>query len=116
MGYKGKRHDLYVDALKQPPVEHKGEMEDGYFYRPDPGDDRDRTGYEAWLERRELNRQRLLESMSHLTFDPSAVLNFHGGISYEPGPLETLKMISASSIFGEPQYYRDGKSAPKTAT
>ena len=35
------------------------------------------------------------------------VINFMGGISYELNPLDTLKMISASSIFGEPQYYRD---------
>lgn len=34
------------------------------------------------------------------------VVNFMGGISYKLNPLETLKMISASSIFGEPQYYR----------
>lgn len=42
------------------------------------------------------------------------VVNFMGGISYELNPLDTLKMISASSVFGEPQYYRssgfeDGK-------
>lgn len=35
------------------------------------------------------------------------VVNFMGGISYELNPLDTLKMISASSIFGEPQYYRN---------
>ena len=34
------------------------------------------------------------------------VVNFMGGISYTVNPLETLKLISASSIFGEPQYYR----------
>lgn len=37
------------------------------------------------------------------------VLNFMGGVNYELDPLETLKMISASSIFGEPQYYRNGE-------
>lgn len=31
-----------------------------------------------------------------------------GGDSYVYSPLATLKMISASSIFGEPSYYRDG--------
>lgn len=36
------------------------------------------------------------------------VQNFMGGVSYEVNPLDTLKMVSASSIFGEPQYYRDG--------
>lgn len=37
------------------------------------------------------------------------VVNFMGGDSYVVNPLETLKMITASSIFGEPSYYRDGK-------
>lgn len=35
------------------------------------------------------------------------VTNFMGGDSYVMDPLTTLKMISASSIFGEPSYYRD---------
>lgn len=35
------------------------------------------------------------------------VVNFMGGVSYKLNPLETLKMISSSSIFGEPQYYRN---------
>lgn len=43
-----------------------------------------------------------------------AVTNFMGGTSYEINPLDTLKMVSASSIFGEPQYYRDGEFAEKT--
>lgn len=42
------------------------------------------------------------------------VKNFMGGDSYVLDPLDTLKMLAASSIFGEPQYYRtngldDGK-------
>lgn len=41
------------------------------------------------------------------------VENFMGGFSYELNPLDTLKMIMASSIFGEPQYYRDGEYAKK---
>ena len=36
------------------------------------------------------------------------VENFMGGNSYKLSPLQTLKIIAASSIFGEPQYYRDG--------
>ena len=36
------------------------------------------------------------------------VTNFMGGTSYEFSAIETLKMVTASSIFGEPQYYRDG--------
>lgn len=43
------------------------------------------------------------------------VLNFMGGINYELDPMETLKMVTASSIFGEPQYYRDGEFAEKGA-
>lgn len=38
------------------------------------------------------------------------VTNFMGGDSYRINPLDTLKMISASSIFGEPSYYRGSKS------
>lgn len=40
--------------------------------------------------------------------EKNPVVNFMGGISYELNPLDKLKMISASSIFGEPQYYRKG--------
>ena len=42
-----------------------------------------------------------------------SVTNFMGGISFEVNPLDTLKMITASSIFGEPQYYRDGARGAK---
>jgi hypothetical protein len=38
--------------------------------------------------------------------DENKVVNFMGGISYTLNPIDTLKMIAASSIFGEPQYYR----------
>lgn len=37
------------------------------------------------------------------------VENLMGGTSYEYNPIGTLKMVTASSIFGEPQYYRDGE-------
>ena len=43
-----------------------------------------------------------------------AVENFMGGVSYEVNPLDMLKLVTASSIFGEPQYYRDGEFAEKT--
>ena len=39
------------------------------------------------------------------------VKNFMGGDSYVLTPIETLKMIAASSIFGEPSYYRDNKDS-----
>ena len=38
------------------------------------------------------------------------VTNFMGGDSYIINPLDTLKIISASSIFGEPSYYKGSKS------
>lgn len=45
--------------------------------------------------------------------------NFMGGDSYKLNPLDTLKMIAASSIFGEPSYYRsnvrDGIYRPHTS-
>ena len=44
----------------------------------------------------------------------SGELNFMGGISYRINAVDTLKMISASSVFGEPQYYRDGENAKAT--
>ena len=43
-----------------------------------------------------------------------ATVNFMGGVSYEWNPIDTLKMVTASSIFGEPQYYRDGEFAEKS--
>ena len=39
--------------------------------------------------------------------------NFMGGTSYGLSPVETMKMVTASSIFGEPQYYRDGEFAER---
>lgn len=42
------------------------------------------------------------------------VTNYMGGDSYELSPLETLKIVTASSIFGEPAYYRDGETKTKT--
>jgi hypothetical protein len=44
----------------------------------------------------------------------TSVENFMGGNSYTLSPLNTLKIVAASSIFGEPQYYRDGVDASKT--
>ena len=41
--------------------------------------------------------------------DAQQVENFMGGISYRWNPLDTLKLVTASSIFGEPAYYRNGE-------
>ena len=43
------------------------------------------------------------------TEEEKPVENFMGGVSYEYDPIDTLKMVTASSIFGEPQYYRSGE-------
>lgn len=42
------------------------------------------------------------------------VENFMGGKSYTINPLDTLKLVSASSIFGEPSYYRKGVEGTKS--
>ena len=47
------------------------------------------------------------------TYGAFGVENFMGGTSYTINPLDTLRIIAASSIFGEPQYYRDGLETPK---
>ena len=47
-------------------------------------------------------------------FKESATENFMGGTSYTLSPLETLKLVAASSIFGEPKYYIDGIKSSKT--
>jgi hypothetical protein len=46
--------------------------------------------------------------------EDSIVVNFMRGNSYRLSPLTTLRIVAASAIFGEPQYYRDGIDAPKT--
>ena len=44
--------------------------------------------------------------------EKEAVVNFMGGVSYTLSPIQTLKIVAASSIFGEPQYYNAGIKAP----
>lgn len=56
---------------------------------------------------------RLRETLKKQREDQNArkqetVVNYMGGESYRVGALLTLKMVTASSIFGEPSYYRDG--------
>lgn len=40
------------------------------------------------------------------------VTNFMGGNSYELNPLDALRIVAASSIFGEPSYYRASHDRP----
>lgn len=44
------------------------------------------------------------------------VTNFMGGDSYKVDPISTLKMVTASSIFGEPSYYRDSHFGKKQSS
>lgn len=50
---------------------------------------------------------RLSKALDKARMDET-VVNFMGGESFRINPLDTLKMITASSIFGEPSYYRAG--------
>lgn len=43
----------------------------------------------------------------------ATVTNFMGGKNYTLSALQTLKMISASSVFGEPSYYRPSKESAR---
>ena len=56
-----------------------------------------------WMKQEEKNR-RAEEKLA----GRNPVPNFMGGTSYRWNALDTLKMVTASSIFGEPAYYRDG--------
>lgn len=54
---------------------------------------------------------KMLDSVKGARYDATTkrVTNFMGGNSYELNALDTLKMVTASSIFGEPSYYRNGE-------
>lgn len=45
-----------------------------------------------------------------------ATPNFMGGVSFVPTPLTRLQMMAGSCFFGEPQYYIDGETRPKSAS
>lgn len=57
--------------------------------------------------KKEVRRQR----EEALQASKRPVVNFMGGTSYAWNPIDTLKLVTASSIFGEPSYYRDGAFA-----
>jgi polyhydroxyalkanoate synthesis regulator phasin len=56
-----------------------------------------------------------VKSTTKGTYGGTRVDNFMGGGSFKLNPIETLKMVTASSIFGEPAYYRNGAFASKTS-
>ena len=45
--------------------------------------------------------------------DSKSIVNYMGGKSYIVNPIDTLKIVTSSSIFGEPSYYRNGEFANK---
>ena len=57
---------------------------------------------------------KMSQTVNQLNKKDNTVINYMGGKNYKLNPLETLKMVSASSIFGEPSYYRNGEFADKT--
>ena len=58
-------------------------------------------------------KEAAMRIVKNSTYGEFGVENFMGGTSYTINPLDTLRIISSSSIFGEPQYYRDGLGTPK---
>ena len=52
--------------------------------------------------------RKVIDQGADLARKDETVVNFMQGESYRIGPLDTLKMVTASSIFGEPSYYRAG--------
>lgn len=44
------------------------------------------------------------------------VINFMGSSSFELNPLDTLRLVACSSIFGEPQYYRKNSKREESVT
>ena len=131
MSHRGTKHDAFIGELK-----HEGRMKrrdvdisesiektiatgatkrereearrkrldaarEGRFYRPDwEAEEECAITLEEWRK-----TQAFIEAMR------SSERNFMDGISYRVGPVDTMKMVTASSVFGEPQYYRDGKDA-----
>jgi hypothetical protein len=53
-----------------------------------------------------LSKHSIKENVQNKKFAENAVTNFMGGNSYTLTPLDTLRIVSTSSIFGEPSYYR----------
>jgi hypothetical protein len=60
-----------------------------------------------------LSKYSTKESVVNREFEATAETNYMGGTSYKLNPLDTLRIVAASSIFGEPQYYRDGLETTK---
>lgn len=120
MGYQGKRRDAYERALERhslaPEDDERGEpwstrwapTKRDWSYHP--------WFYRLWPYRLQTCLRRPQQypwftSEKERTHCPHVLFpgeySFAGGESYRVDPLDTLKMVSASSVFGEPQYCRD---------
>ena len=107
MGYRGKKYTAQKRLLKK----------SGRIFDDDKTEARRSAGIprlmitfdmNTWEKTPDAQALALAEAIRH------GERNFMGGISYRINPVDTLKMISASSVFGEPQYYRRGKNAGAT--
>ncbi len=63
-----------------------------------------------------MTRETTAQRKEQIMKEKHPVVNYMGGISYEWNPVDTLKMITASSIFGEPAYYRNGEFEDASVT
>ena len=140
MSYQGKKNYAFERGMEKMSLAYEGRYYDARARaraeREKAANERARQNAQAWVEadneRRWADYQRRCDydwtlwryerAWSHSMVPKkerkrlirdivSCERNFHGGISYRLSPLETLKMVSASSIFGEPQYYRNGARA-----
>lgn len=58
---------------------------------------------------KEVQKQRKQHKKEENILKNNPVINYMGGISYNLNPLNQLKIITTSSIFSEPQYYRSNQ-------
>jgi len=69
--------------------------------------------YLVFLKKEGMDLSRFRAILKAVGYDAAArkdetVINFMGGESYTISSLDTLKMVTSSSILGEPSYYRKG--------
>lgn len=61
-----------------------------------------------------FSKHSIKETADLKQYEDSKVENFMGGNSYNPSTLSQLKMVLASSIFGEPSYYKSENENSKS--
>lgn len=137
MSHRGTKHDAFIGELKHEgrmkrlsvdiseeidkvaavrekkrALEKSGDKRmDEYRLVRMPRIDRTCFGYEPEEECVQAQPEDREETKEFIEMMRGAERNFMDGISYRISPVDTMKMVTASSVFGEPQYYRDGKDA-----